>query len=199
MGTEKLETEVRQEQLAQAALSLITTQGLKGLSVARVARRVGLVPSAVYRHFESKDELLDAALEMIRKRLDANVVQSSQNATDALEVLRRLVMAHVRLIRENEGILTVVFSDEAHHGRPERKALIYSIVQGYLKKVAQIVSRGQQQGHIRPDADPGTVSVMFLGLIQPAALLWHLSEGGFDVTRHVERAWDLLSKTLRTS
>jgi len=93
-------------------------------------------------------------------------------------------------VRENEGILTVVFSDEAHHGRSERKALIYSIIQGYVEEVAQIVSRGQQQGHTRPDADPGKVSVMFPG---------HLSEGGFDVTRHVERAGDLLSKTLRTS
>jgi thiamine biosynthesis lipoprotein ApbE len=108
-------------------------------------------------------------------------------------------MAHVRLIRENEGILSVVFSDEVQNGHPERKARVHSIIQGYLKKVAQIVSRGQQQGQIRADADPATVSVMLLGLIQPAALLWHLSEGGFDVTRHVERAWDLLSKTLRAS
>ena len=46
---------------------------------------------------------------------------------------------------------------------------------------------------------PGTVSVMFLGLIQPAALLWHLSEGGFDVTQHVDGAWNLLSETLRAS
>ena len=134
MGTEKLNTEVRQEQLAQAALSLITTQGLKGLSVARVARRVGLVPSAVYRHFEGKDELLDAVLELIRERLNANVVQASQDATDALQVLRRLVMAHVRLIRENEGILSVVFSDEVQNGRPERKARVHSIIQGYLKR-----------------------------------------------------------------
>lgn len=199
MGTEKLDTEVRQEQLAQAALKLMTTLGLKGLSVARVARRVGLVPSAVYRHFESKDELLDAVLEMIRKRLDANVVQASQAATDALQVLRRLVMAHVRMIRENEGILSVVFSDDVQNGRPERKAQVHSIIQGYLKKVAQIVSRGQRQGHIRPDVDPGTVSMMFLGLIQPAALLWHLSEGEFDVTQHVEKAWNLLSETLRAS
>ena len=127
MSTEKLNTEVRQEQLAQAALSLITTQGLKGLSVARVARRVGLVPSAVYRHFEGKDELLDAALELIRERLNANVVQASQDAKDALQVLRRLVMAHVRLIRENEGILSVVFSEEVQNGRPERKARVHSI------------------------------------------------------------------------
>ena len=134
MGTEKLDTEVRQEQLAQAALSLITNQGLKSLSVARVARRVGLVPSAVYRHFASKDELLDAVLEMIRERLNANVVQASLDATDALQVLRRLVMAHVRLIRENEGILSVVFSDEVPNGRPERKARVHSIIQGYLNR-----------------------------------------------------------------
>ncbi len=197
MCTEKVDTEVRQEQLAQAALKLMTTLGLKGLSVARVARSVGLVPSAVYRHFESKDELLDAVLEMIRERLDANVVQASQAATDTLQVLRRLVMAHVRMIRENEGILSVVFSDDVQNGRPERKAQVHSIIQGYLKKVAQIVSRGQQQGHIRPDVDPGTVSMMYLGLIQPAALLWHLSEGEFDVTQHVEKAWNLLSETLR--
>jgi hypothetical protein len=40
---------------------------------------------------------------------------------------------------------------------------------------------------------------MFLGLVQPPALLWHLSEGGFDVTQYVERAWNLLSETLRAS
>lgn len=199
MGTEKHNTEVRQEQLAQAALKLISTQGLKGLSVARVARRVGLVPSAVYRHFESKDELLDAVLELIRERLHANVVESTQDTTDALQVLRRLVMAHVKLIRENEGILSVVFSDEVQNGRPERKARIHSIIQGYLTKVAQIVSRGQQEGHICRDLDPGTVSLMFLGLIQPAAILWHLSDGGFDLTQHVDRAWDLLSQSLRAS
>src|ERR1035441_9614955 len=102
-STEKLDTEVRREQLAQAALSLITTQGLKSLSVARVARRVGLVPSAVYRHFKSKDELLDAVLELIRERLNANIVQASQDATDTLQILRRVVMAHVRLIRENRS------------------------------------------------------------------------------------------------
>jgi AcrR family transcriptional regulator len=196
-STEKLDTEVRREQLAQAALSLITTQGLKSLSVARVARRVGLVPSAVYRHFKSKDELLDAVLELIRERLNANIVQASQDATDTLQILRRVVMAHVRLIRENEGILSVVFSSEVQNGHPERKALVHSIIEGYRSKVEQIISRGQRQGQIRPDADSRTVSMMVLGLIQPAAFLWRLSEGGFDVTQHVEKAWNLLSEVLR--
>jgi len=43
MSTEKLHTEIRQEQIAQAALSLVSNDGMKKLSVANVARRVGIV------------------------------------------------------------------------------------------------------------------------------------------------------------
>jgi hypothetical protein len=63
--------------------------------------------------------------------------------------------------------------------------------------VAEIVSDGQRDGQIRPNVDPDTVAVMFLGLIQPAAILWHLSNGGFDVTRQAEKAWDVLSYALK--
>lgn len=73
MSTEKLDTEVRQDQIAQAALSLVASHGLKGLSMTRVARRVGIVPSAIYRHFKDKDAVLNAAIGYIQKGLLDNV------------------------------------------------------------------------------------------------------------------------------
>jgi AcrR family transcriptional regulator len=185
----KLDTEVRREQLAQAALALIAAHGLNRLSVARVARRVGLVPSAIYRHFSGKDALLDAVIALIRERMHRNVEAVMAQAPDALDRLRRLLLAHVRMIRENEGILRLVFSDELHRGQPERKARVYEMVGSYLKKVAAIISQGQHEGSIRKDLDSATAAVMFLGLIQPAAILWHLSGGDFDVTKQVAKAW----------
>lgn len=185
----KLDTEIRREQLAKAALELIEAHGLAGLSVARVARRVGLVPSAMYRHFRGKDELTDAVIALIRERLHRNVEVAVAKTPDAMDRLRHLLMAHVRVIRENRGILRIVFSDELHRGRPEGKARIHEMVSSYLKKVAAIVEQGQREGKIRTNVDAGTIAVMFLGLIQPAAILWHLSENKFDVTRHVAKAW----------
>jgi AcrR family transcriptional regulator len=196
---EKLDTEIRQEQLAQAALALIATQGLQGLSVASVARKIGLVPSAMYRHFTGKDQLVDAVIELIRERLHGNVAVVIEQTPDALERLQRLVMAHVRLIRENHGILRVLFSDDLHKGRADRKARVYEIVNGYIKRVAAIVSEGQREGRIRRDLDARTVATMFLGLIQPAAILSHLSNGDFDVTRHVEKAWPILSDAIKAN
>jgi len=195
---EKMETAIRQEQLAQAALALIAAHGLEGLSVARVASRVGLVPSALYRHFSGKGELVDAVVGLIRERLHGNVSAVMRQTPDALERLRLLLMAHVRVIRENEGILRVIFSDELHHGHTDRKDRVYEMVGSYLKRVAAIVSEGQREGRIRRDLDAGTISVMFLGLLQPASILWHLSDGKFDVTRHVKKAWPILSAAIRT-
>lgn len=197
MSTQKVHTEIRQEQLVQAALKLIASEGPKTLSVARVARRIGLVPSAVYRHFESKSDLLDAVLDLIRGRLHSNVSAVCEQTADPLERLRRLLMAHIQVIRENEGILRVIFSEEIHRGRPDQKAKVYEMVKSYLKRVADIISQGQQKGRIRGDVEPGTLSVMFLGLIQPAAILWHLSDGGFDVTKQAERAWLVFSEAIQ--
>jgi hypothetical protein len=40
MSIDKLDTQVRQEQITQADLNLISANGLKGLSVAGVAKRI---------------------------------------------------------------------------------------------------------------------------------------------------------------
>lgn len=196
MASEKLNSRVRQEQYARAALSLIASDGLRNLSVAGVARRVGLVPSALYRHYRGKDSLLEAVIGLIRKRLNENVDQVLADERDALQRLRRLLLAHVRVIRENEGILRVVFSDELDRGAVARRGQAWEMVSGYLGRVARIVAEGQRDGVIRPELDPGTVSVMFLGLIQPAAILWNLSGCRFDVTEHVKKAWPILRSAI---
>jgi len=197
VGIEKLSTEVRKEQIAQAALSLIASHGMRKLSIAGLARRVGLVPSAIYRHFRNKDEVLDAALEFIRNRLLDNVKAVYGETADPLEQLKRLLMRHVKLIRENQAIPLVIFSEEIYYGSPERKARVHGIMQGYLDRVADMVRQGQLEGRIRAEVDPKTVSLMFIGLFQPAALLWHMSDGKFDVTKHVEKAWKVFSRAIQ--
>lgn len=197
MSTEKLNTQVRQEQIVQAALSLMAGHGLKGLNMGRLARRIGLVPSAIYRHFKNKDEVLDAVLDLIRNRLLSNVRAVYAETPDSLERLRRLLMRHIQLIRENEAIPRIIFSEEVYFGDPERRAKLRNIIEGYLEKVQEILLDGQQEGRIRTDADAKTLSVMFLGLIQPAAILWHVSDGEFDVTRHGRKAWEVFSQAIQ--
>ncbi len=196
MSEEKLDTQIRREQIAQAALELIAGQGLRKLNVAAVARRVGLVPSGIYRHFHSKNEILHAVLDRIRQRLMENVQAACQEHADPLECLRDVLMRHIRFIREGRAIPRIIFSDDFHGGHPELKEKVLDIFSQYSGQLADIVRRGQEQGLVRGDLDPATVAMMVFGIVLPAGILWHLTEGGFDVTRHAERAWEMLRNAI---
>ena len=194
MAEEKLDTQIRREQIVEAALALVASQGLRRLSMAAIAHRVGLVPSGIYRHFKNKDEILDAVLDRIEQRLMANVKASREEHADAVDCLRDVLMRHVRFLREGQVISVprMIFSDDVHGDNPQRKRRVLGILGKYRDEVAAIVRLGQSQGRIRPELEPETVAMMLFGVIVPAGILWHLSEGGFDVTHHAQRAWKLL-------
>jgi AcrR family transcriptional regulator len=196
MAEEKLDTGIRREQIAEAALALVAARGLNRLSVAAVARRVGLVPSGIYRHFKNKDEILMAVLDLIESRLLANVQAARDEETEPLDRLRGVLFRHVRFIREGRTFPRIVFSDDAHSDDPRRKARVQRIATAYLGKIADLVAEGQAAGSIRADLDPSTAALLFFGIVMPAAILWHLSDGAFDVTRHAERAWQIYRRAI---
>lgn len=196
MAKAKLETQVRRQQIAEAALELVAAHGLRRLSMAAVARRVGLVPSGIYRHFRSKDEILAAVLDRIEERLLANVAAARESQPEPLACLHDVLMRHIRFIREGRAIPRMIFSDDVHAGNPERRRRVLEIFKRYTGAVGEVVRLGQAQGYIRPELDLQTVSTMLLGIVVPAGILWHLTDGSFDVTRHAERAWQLFRSAI---
>jgi AcrR family transcriptional regulator len=191
MADAKLDTRVRREQIAEAALGLVAGQGLRGLSIAALGRRVGLVPSGIYRHFKSKDEILAAVFDRVEQRLLANVQAARDENDDPLECLKSVLLRHIRFIREGRAIPRIIFSDDIHAGGLKHRQRILAIMNRYLGEVANVVRQGQSQRQIRQDIDPQTVAMMVFGIVVPAGIIWHLTDGGFDVTRHAQRAWRL--------
>lgn len=100
------------------------------------------------------------------------------------------------LIRRNSAIPRVVFSDELLHGNARQRRRMYAIIRGYLREVEQIVVEGRQEGCIRADVDPEAASVLFLGLIQPAVVLWTMSCGEFDIRKQAEAGWRLFVQAI---
>ncbi len=196
MADAKLETRIRREQIADAALQLVAGEGVKRLSIAAVARRVGLVPSGIYRHFPSKDAMLDAVLDLLDSKLQANVEAARQEVPDSLGRLHDLFLRHIRFIRQGQAFPRIIFSDEALAGRPQRKARVQRILQDYLAQIERMVREGQDEGCIQPQLVPATASMMFLGMIVPAGVVWHLTDGGFNLTQHAGRAWKMFELAL---
>ncbi len=188
MAVEKMRKEVRRDQIAEAALEVISRHGSGQLNVGAVARRIGIVPSAVYRHFRGKEEILSAAIARMGEHLLKNVDRAARESGSRAR-LAKLLRLHVETIRNGFAGPRIIFAEGIDGGGVSHRVEIFHIIRRYLDRVAGLVREGQRLGDLRADLDPESTAVHFLGLVQPAATLWYLSAGKFDVTRVSERAF----------
>ena len=196
MAAEKIQTHIRKDQIARAVLLLISRHGLRGLSVARVAGEVGLVPSALYRHFRGKEEMVDAALAIIRQNLLGNIKRVREVSGDPFERLKLLGYGTLEVMRGNQALPRILFSEDAVIGQPQRKKMVRRLIQTFLGQIRRIINEGQEAGRIRPEMDAGAAALYFLGLIQPAAFLSYLHDGNYDAAGQLEKAWGLFRRAL---
>jgi len=190
-------TAIRREEIINAALTLVANQGVRSMTIDRIARLVGIVPSAVYRHFAGKSEIIAAVLTMIVGRMKHNIYEVDKENKDSLVAFRNLLMRQIKLVKEFMVIPHILFSEEVYRENPSLKAQLHDLINGFLSALAELVHKGQKQGSIRSDLDPFRVATMFLGLFQPSAFLYHLSGGTFDVVKQVDISWKLFSAAIK--
>lgn len=82
-------------------------------------------------------------------------------------------------------------------GEMPEKQQLYGIIRDITRKVSAIVTEGQNKDAIRRDLPAENIAVFFWGMIQPAAVIWNLSDGEFDLIRHSKNAWKLFLDAIR--
>src|ERR1035441_3910206 len=97
MRASKAKTEIRQQQIARAATRLLAKRGWEQVSLAGIAKAVGVVPSAVYRHFSGKDQVLDAVLDLVAQSFQTNLQAARDTADGSRPSTRRIWVRLPRL------------------------------------------------------------------------------------------------------
>jgi AcrR family transcriptional regulator len=87
------------------AAESVAAQGFDALTMRAVAARLGAVPMALYNHFATKDELVDALLDRVLSRFEPEPLTD-----DWSEDLRRFARAHRRLLTGHAWAVAPLFS-----------------------------------------------------------------------------------------
>ena len=145
----------RQAILDEAA-RLATVEGLDGLSLARLAERVGMSKSGLFAHFGSKEELQLATVERATEIFGQVVVGPATEAGDGLERLRALLerfLAHVEVAVFPGGCFFASASAEldTRAGPVRERAL--GVVAEWTSMLERAVRDAQDEGLIAPEVD----------------------------------------------
>ena len=164
---EKQKAELRSE-LVEAAHKLVQEEGYDGLTIRKLAKRVGYAPMSVYSYFADKQDILFAlaedAFETLARRIE------EQPSADPVEALKVVMTEYAAFGLGNPNEYRTVFMTEKtklpegrshedmEEGNPAMKALI--------KRVEACIAAGKLHGDARAIATMlwavghGTISLL---------------------------------------
>ena len=90
--------EIRREEILDAAAELFAAKGYTQTSTGDIMRRVGIAKGTLYYHFASKEEILDALLEALGRRLLAEARRCAEKRDEPVfpRMLRVLLALDAR-------------------------------------------------------------------------------------------------------
>jgi AcrR family transcriptional regulator len=177
VGRNRKSRELRRFEIAAAALKVVGEYGVHGATMARIAQEVGISGPALYRHFEGRAEILNAAMDQLQQRITSWL--DSPVDADALERLRQIDSRHISTIAQDyEGVVAPLFEFVAASPRSDLKDQMGRRQRETLQKFVDILNDGQRQGSIRPDIDTLVVawSLMSLTWMENVAMLEGVDE-----------------------
>jgi len=100
------------EDLLAAALSMVESEGARGLSLRRVAQRVGIAATSVYLHFPDVDHLLAAVVGRAFERLTVATNEAARDASDPAEELRARCRAYCHFAVDHPLLYQAMFQTD---------------------------------------------------------------------------------------
>jgi len=193
---ERQNTEIRQEQIKQAVLDIIYTDGLKNLSTHNLAKRIGMSEGSIFRHFPTKQAIILSIIDDVQNDFIGQLREVSTTGEEPEIRLRRFICATIEYLVANKGITMLLFSEASHNNDASMKSSLQQIFNNQKKLVSKIFLDGIAAGKWDESVPVENLAMLYMGIPVSLNIELILSGGEFHVDNFCNRMMQLLLKIL---
>ncbi|MBU1044584.1 MAG: TetR/AcrR family transcriptional regulator [Candidatus Omnitrophica bacterium] len=191
MKSSKEKTVVRQAQIIAAALDVIAKDGFKGLTIAAIAKKVGITNSNVYRHFSGREAIVEAIVSEVEISLQKIISEACSKNNLPSQCLENIFLKHIEFLETHRGIPRVIFSDEMYSGNELLIRRLRGIVKQYMGGIKKVLKKGVEEKEFDSGLDIDAAAMTFMGFIQSTALQWILFRYSFSPKKRGKKIWKI--------
>ncbi len=156
--------EVRKEQIKKAVRLIIDEKGFKGLSTHHLAEKLGLSEGAIYRHFESKAQIISDIVGDVRKDMIGALQQVALGGQSPEVRLKKFMCTHIRYLIENKGITILLFTEATYQQDEKTKNELHEIFQLLKRYFSKIVMDGINEGLWDSTISVEDLATLYMGI-----------------------------------
>ncbi|RKE17612.1 TetR/AcrR family transcriptional regulator [Streptomyces sp. TLI_171] len=166
------------EAILAGAARVMGRVGPAGLTLAAVAREVGLVPGTLVQRFGSKRGLLLALADLSVRQAAAATEQARHAADSALGALHALVAATARVMDTPERFAHHLAFLCADLTDPELHERALAVHRAHARAVEDLLAEAVRAGELRSGADVPALTRTVQAVTAGAGLTWALDREG---------------------
>lgn len=185
----------RQEEIIETALELIDAEGIQGLTIKNLSKRIGISEPAIYRHFDSKIHIITTVLEMLKKNSESIFNLKISENENSVEEISELFKSHFTLFINKPVLASVIFSEELFKNETVLKEKVNEVITHNNEILVSIIKAGQERNEIRQDIEAGDLSIFIMGTLRLYVKKWQLSGLSFNLKQEGNRIIEMI-KTL---
>ncbi len=166
MQTRHLPARERRAVTVEAVLELAANQNPSDITTNAIARHMGVTQGALFRHFPSKEAILESVMDWVSDRLLVRIDKAAQGTPAPLEALEAMFMAHIAFFAEHPGVPRMLFGELQRAEMTAPKRMAQKMLHRYRERLIALIEDGKAQGQFSAETDTASVTTMFLGMIQ---------------------------------
>ncbi len=177
----------RQKDIIDASIELIAEKGIQELTIKNLSKKIGIVESAIYRHFKSKMDILLSILSLFRESKEAMNQELDNLSAGPAEKLEQMLQKRFAFFAANPAIAAVIFSEELFRNDRRLSDFVYKIMQYNQKVIVSLLENGQASGAFRNDVAAQELAFMITGALRLVVTQWRIADYGFDLQEEGQR------------
>jgi AcrR family transcriptional regulator len=187
----RLTSEARQSEIIRVAVELAAEKDVGSVTTQDMADAMQLTQGAIFRHFASKDEIWLAVMHWIRERLMKVLEKAASEASDPLDAIQRMFLAHVAFISKHPAIPRILFSEAQNKKNSKLRQLIQEIMSGYEGRITGLLEAAKVQGLVDGELDSRSAAVLYIGMIQGLVMQVSIFGGKRSLLREAEKTFPI--------
>ena len=186
-----LSAEERRAATVQAVVDLAAETNPAEITTTAIADRMGLTQGALFRHFPTKDAILEETMIWVSERLLARVDKAAAGACTPAAALEAMFMAHIDFVAKHPGVPRMLFGELQRSGETLAKRMVQTLIRQYQRRLCQLMEAGKAQGDLDAELDVNAAAVSFIGTIQGLVLQSLLAGKVGQIRRDASAVFDI--------
>lgn len=170
----------RQKQIVEVAVKLIAEHGIQYLTIKHIAAEIGVSEPALYRHFDSKLDILKAMIDSFQLSMQP-AFEKQKAKINSIDKIESFMLEHFRIFNLNHDFAKVIFSESNFRNEEVLMTSLNKMMTSSRRMLEDIIISGQRNNKIRGDVSSISLVRLLIGSMRFLVTQWSMSGMIFDL------------------